>query len=394
MPLLAALLALASQTGVVEVPFRKGENTLVVDAIVNGRKVALLFDSGYAGTVILNKSVDVGPVSGKAGVVDFVGQSSMDTVKLKSMSVGGRAIPFGAEDEILQADSDFSTYDNPADGILGLSAIKDVTFTIDFQHSKFIFYPKGYDVSGRTSDNKTTFMEKLLPIGNRAAQMPVRTLDGKSMTMTLDTGNANFATSHPDILERVGLWHQGKDVKFAHLSGIASGAVESFSIKMPALNIFGIPTPESVWDVINLPSATAEGDGTVGYQFLKHFNITMDYPHRRVFFENWEQPITNRESGEAGLWAATYPEMKRVLVYSVTPGGPAEKAGIKRGDTILSVDGDELDRVTPVQFRKLMEGKEGSTVRVVYSHEGSLKRAELTRALLVNESETPTKAQK
>ena len=81
-----------------------------------------------------------------------------------------------------------------------------------------------------------------------------------------------------------------------------------------------------------------------------------------------------------------------MLVYSVTKGGPAEVAGLKRGDTILTVDGEELDRVSVNEFRRLMQGKAGSSIRIAYSHEGNLKRVELKRALMVNETEVPAKA--
>ena len=397
MPLLAALLALASplpptQVGAVEVPFRKGETNMVVEALVNGRKVSLLFDSGYSADVVMNSSVNVGPTMGAVTVTDFVGQTSMNTVKLKSLKVGPKTIAIASDAHIMQQDADFSDDDGRIDGILGFSAFKDSPFTIDFQHSKLIFHPKGYDVTTRKADNKKTFMEKLAPIGHSSLEMFVKTADGKSMTMALDTGNANYATTHPDILERIGLWNVGKEVKYTHLGYIASGPVESFSIKMPQLTIFGIPTPPTVWDVINVPSATAEGDGTVGYGFLKHFNITIDYPRRRVFFENWDAPYSNEESAEVGLVALTNPEVKRVLVYNVTPGGPADLAGIKRLDTILSVDGEDLDRVSYQKFRKMMEGKAGTSVKLVYSHNGSLKRTELKRTLLVNDALEPAKA--
>ena len=32
----------------------------------------------------------------------------------------------------------------------------------------------------------------------------------------------------------------------------------------------------SVWSVIDLPSSSAQHDGTIGFGFLKHFNITID----------------------------------------------------------------------------------------------------------------------
>lgn len=46
------LLAGAQAGGRVEVPFRLGEDAIVVDAEVNGKKVSLMFDTGFGGSVV------------------------------------------------------------------------------------------------------------------------------------------------------------------------------------------------------------------------------------------------------------------------------------------------------------------------------------------------------
>lgn len=388
MPLLAALLALSPQAGTLEVPFYNTENAIVVDAVVNGRPVSLMFDTGFAGTVIVSSSVDVGPSTGKMTLRDFVGQLEANTVKLKTLQLGAKTIAVDSSKEIVQQPGDFSeSYGRHVDGILGLGALKDSVFTIDFEHGKFIFRPSTYDISKMTPDNKKTFLQKLLPIGNSSLEMFVGTPNGKNMTLALDTGNAFYATTHRDVLERVGLWEPNKPHKFAKLSGVASGAVESWSMKMPELTIFGVPTPPSIWDIIDLPSSSAEGDGTVGHGFLKNFNITIDFPRRRVWMENFKTPLSNTEEGDVGLSAGYDPTSKRTIVYRVTPESPADAAGIKEGDSVLMVDGEDLVRVGYVKFRKLMEGKVGTSVRLAVSHEGSLKRIELKRVALVNGNE-------
>ena len=60
------------------------------------------------------------------------------------------------------------------------------------------------------------FLTKLLPIGNTALDMEVTVSTGKSLTMVLDTGNAFYATTHKDVLERVGLWPAGRKPELQH----------------------------------------------------------------------------------------------------------------------------------------------------------------------------------
>ena len=389
--LLAALLALAPRTGTVEVPFRRGDNAIIVDATVNGRAVSLMFDTGYSGTAVIDSGIDVGKSSGTATLQDFVGTMQANKVKMKSLQIGAQNIAVDPDMLIIQQPADFSSsYGQHCDGILGLQALKGTVFTIDYEHNKFVFHPEVYDITKLAPDNKKTFLQKLLPIGRRSLEMFVSTPGGKNMTLALDTGNAFYATTHRDVLERIGLWEIGKPHKFPRQSGVASGAVESWQFQMPTLTIFGVPTPPSVWDIIDLPSSSAEGDGTVGYGFLSNFNITVDYNRRRVWLDNFSGQAANRENGDVGISAGYNPRTKRTEVFLVAPDSPAAAAGVKEGDSVLMVDGEDLAHVGSRKFRKLMEGPVGSSVRLAISQNGGLKRLELKRAMLVNVGPTAT----
>jgi serine protease Do len=66
-----------------------------------------------------------------------------------------------------------------------------------------------------------------------------------------------------------------------------------------------------------------------------------------------------------------------VLVQSVAPGGPAEKAGLKGGDIIVSVDGRSIkdgdDLVNEITSRR-----PGSTIRIGYLRDGKPADASIT----------------
>ena len=104
-------------------------------------------------------------------------------------------------------------------------------------------------------------MLKMLPIGNNSVEAEVVAPNGKKMILALDTGNAFFATTHRDVLERIGLWPANQAPKFMKSAFVASGEVASWYKKMTDLTIFGVPVKSSVWSIIDLPSSSAEGDG-------------------------------------------------------------------------------------------------------------------------------------
>jgi predicted aspartyl protease len=389
--MLAALTALltvqSAQTGPIEVPFRLGENAIIVDAKVNGKTVSLMFDTGFSGSVVMQSTLNIGPVTGTTKLRDFVGEFEASLVKIRSLSLGAEVIDVKTMSDVVVTppeDSSF-VYGTHVDGIMGFEVIRDNVVEINFEKQKFIFYPRSTDISKRVPDNKTTFLTKLLPIGATSMEMSVEVSTGKKLTLALDTGNAFYATTHKDSLERVGLWEVGKPVKYMSSSGVASGSVDSWSYKMGPVKIFGIPVQSSVWDIIDLPSSSAEGDGTVGYGFLKNFNITLDYERRRVWFKNFTGKVSDEEVGTTGIAAGWDDRRKRTLIFRVSPESPAAVAGIKEGDQILSLNNQELNQAGFRKMRKLLEGPVGSKVELAISRNGALQRYAVERKLLLNQ---------
>ncbi len=385
--ILAAVLATSMlRQGTVEVPFRLGESAIIVDATLNGRTLSFMFDTGFGGAFVVDRKVNLGKASGAMTLRDFVGEFQAETVKLNSVKLGSKDVDATDMEAVMQpADYSFS-YNTHCDGIMGFSTIKGSVTEINFQNKKFIFHPATVDISKRIPDNKKTFLLKMLPIGHSAVQLEVAGPTGKKMVLTLDTGNAFFATTHRDVLERTGLWPADRKPAFVHSSFVASGPVDSWSKKLDNMTIFGVPVPSSYWDIIDLPSGSAESDGTVGFGFLKNFNIIIDYDRRRVWLENWTGDVANKPEGNPGISAAFDERQGRVRVYKVTPGSPAEAAGVLAGDSILSINGNEVaGSMGPREIGALIEGEVGSKVTVVLSRQGQVIRLELERKALVND---------
>jgi len=384
---IAALFLLSTQTSKVEVPFRRGEDALILDAMVNGRKVSLMFDTGFGGAVDVSNNVNVGEVTGKIILRDFVGESEAPTVKINTLKIGDKSVDSTGMEAVMSRPEDYTgTYGTHCDGLMGLAVIKNNITEINFEKQKFIFYPSNFDITALKPDNKKTFLIKMLPLGTNAIKLAVDGPDSKRLIMALDTGNSFYATTHRDSLERIGLWEVGKEPKFTSLAGIASGSVVSWNKRMANMSIFGVPVPQSTWDIIDLPSSSADSDGTVGYQFLKNFNIIIDYSKRYIWLENWTGKTVQEPVGELGMAAGYFTDQKKVLVYHVTPEGPAALAGIQKGDELLSVDTTDLDGIIGhKKLTKMLMGQVGTKVKVSVSHRGSLKRYELERKELVNE---------
>jgi hypothetical protein len=384
--LLAVCLLKAQSSESFEVPFRIADDAIIVDAKVNGRSLSMLFDTGFSGTALVDTAINVGPVTGSMTLQDFVGTLEAPTVKLRTLSFGDHKVVVGDDPIVQQPWERMSlAYGQHVDGILGFAVIKNNITGINFEKKKFVIYPKSFDITKLVPDNKRTFMAKLLPIGQSSIELEALPPSGKRMTLALDTGNAFYVTTHKDVLEREGLWDDSKTPKYTSQSGVASGAVESWEFKMPKVSIFGVPVESSVWDIIDRPSSSAEGDGTVGFGFLKNFNIIIDYDKRRVWLENFTGQVADPITGSIGVFGGLEVSTGKTIIEHVMPDGPAAAAGLKDFDEVLSIDDTDLLGVGSRRLRGLLNGPVGTKVRLAISRHGLLHRFVVERQALVNE---------
>ncbi len=380
-------LNIPANQAVSECPFKMTDHAMIVNATINGRNVSLMFDTGFGGWTVLDSSLNIGKPDGKINLQDFVGTFQADTVKIKSFKLGTQSIPVDeSSTSVMSSTGGYSeSYGTHCDGIMGLQVIQNTITEINFEKGKFIFYPKSFDISKRIPDNKKTFLTNLLPAGVNAMEMRVKTEAGKSMILALDTGNSFYATTHRDVLDRVGIWPISKKPSFTTMASVASGPVESWYVRMPKLSIFGVPVQSSVWSIIDLPAGAADSDGTIGFGFLKNFNIIIDYERRRVWLENFTGKVTDDEPAATGMSVYWDVAKKNYLVVRVQENSPSAKAGIKRGDILLSIDGNECLNVGFDRMKDKLEGKSGSKVKLAMSRLGELYRVEIERVPLIND---------
>jgi S1-C subfamily serine protease len=92
------------------------------------------------------------------------------------------------------------------------------------------------------------------------------------------------------------------------------------------------------------------------------------------------QPVTGDIAASLGL-----KEARGILINSVTPGGPAEKAGIKQGDVILQLNGKDVNE--PNQLRnQVAANPPGSEVTLTILRNGSQQQVRANQGTLTPEA--------
>src|SRR5258706_7233303 len=69
-----------------------------------------------------------------------------------------------------------------------------------------------------------------------------------------------------------------------------------------------------------------------------------------------------------------------IEVIDVIPNTPAEKAGVKKGDKIIKVNGDDVTKLTTCEVADRVRGPEGTPVTIVFDRGGTPVELTITRA--------------
>jgi carboxyl-terminal processing protease len=81
----------------------------------------------------------------------------------------------------------------------------------------------------------------------------------------------------------------------------------------------------------------------------------------------------------AGIGASVQQKTDQIVIVSVMPGTPAEKAGIKAGDVVTAVDGQSTKGWTADDAVNRIRGKAGTTVKLQVSRNGQTLTFDITR---------------
>jgi hypothetical protein len=112
--------------------------------------------------------------------------------------------------------------------------------------------------------------------------------------------------------------------------------------------------------------------GLIGYSFLKHFRVAIDYPHSVL----WLDPIRRYQDDRPFEYSHVGLQLERrdrsIIVTGVAEGSPASRAGIARGDELISVGGKQVRAIDLAEISRRMEGPPGTPLTLV-TRRGSLE---------------------
>jgi predicted aspartyl protease len=331
---------------------------------LNGVRINALLDSGAGVTTISHLVAgDLGlrsegglVVAGAAG--DVAAAVSRDaTIKVDNLSI---PVPHMAVVDLGQV---AASSRRPIHLVLGREAFEDVIVDIDAPGRRIAFRDP--------ADFKAPPGALELPLFRaNGLRTTVVSLEGRPpVQLLVDLGLAGGIELTRKGAERAGL-SDGRPT--SHVSGgvALGGSYESDRTSIHAVRLAGYALNEVPIDVRDSPTTQRYAvDGVLGLGLLSRFRMVFDYPHDKLFLVPVGDSARPFQKDNLGMLVIASP--RGFTVWNVVGSGPAEAAGLRKGDRIQSLNDLPVDRAglealtqagPGVQFRIGLE--DGSTKTV------------------------------
>lgn len=255
-------------------------------------------------------------------------------------------------------------YGEKIDGIIGYSFFSRYIVKVDFDTKHIEVYTPGeIDYPKGGSILRPAFTT--LPMVNLA----IKDARKKTFNFYFDTGGGlcflmseRFAKDSGIILKRrkpVITQAEGMGGRLQmQLTVIKQLQIGHFKFKKVPTYIYS--------DAYNVTSYPYVG-GLVGNDLLRKFNLILNYPKREIHIvpnKSFDEPFDYAYTG-----LALYYVDGRIEVDDVIDRSPADKAGIKKGDVIISVDNNFSNNI---QVYKNMLQIENQKIKIILNRNGEL----------------------
>ncbi len=343
------------------VPFTLIDNQLYADVAVDGQgPFRFLLDTGAVDLVTPALAARLGLTPAAGVTMHGAGNASVQggIVTVPSLVFGGAALT-GENFYTLSLDTVASLTGTPVDGILGFEFFRRYVTRFDFAaHTLTLTDPAAFRPDDAGTAIAMTFKANTPEIegsyGGIAGTFDIDTGDNGGLTLT-----APFVAAH-HLADRPG---PHVDV----VSGVSVGGnVYSRILRGDELVLGGVRVGRPVTELSSNTGglfATGTFSGNIGIGVVKRFVMTLDYAHGALYFAPQPAPVDDLDAYDR-MGMAIVPDPAGFKVYALTPGGPAEGAGIRQGDVITAVDGAPASGISIAAIHKRQRGDPPGTVVV------------------------------
>jgi C-terminal processing protease CtpA/Prc len=204
--------------------------------------------------------------------------------------------------------------------------------------------------------------------------VPAR-LNGKAGDFALDSGNGASLVVQHVWAEKNGLAEEMKR-GVAMMSFGSGGASKNWASRIADFEVGGSTfhrvIARYVEDKEGSVSSRTEA-GNIGTEVLANFTLDFDYAHNVIWFKS-VSGFTPSPFSRSGM--SLYRDSPgSLVVVNTAPGGPADLAGIRAGDAIVSIADKSATAMMSRELMQTFTQAAGTKVPIVYRRKGQQENA-------------------
>ncbi|HEX3764731.1 MAG TPA: aspartyl protease family protein [Kofleriaceae bacterium] len=359
-----------------ELGFDLINNHILVHASIDGQPVRLLVDTGGANLVTSATAARLGLAARGEIAVTVPGKRdpSAGFAHGKTLQIGDLAL---ANPVFLVVDTALPDVEGEdLDGLVGYELFSRVAVRIDYPQRRLtLTAPSAFaPPAGATA----------VPF-DIANHVPVvrGSIDGVAGRFWVDTGSrlslstmGKFTRDH----DLIGKYRP----RFETVTGWGvGGPSRSRPVRFHEVAIGGATVHEVVGDLLDADNRLSDPDaaGNLGAGILRRFVVTFDYAHRTMYLEPGAAGDAREIYDRSGLFLIRVDGGRALRVAGVTPGGPAERAGVRADDRIVAIDGAAVDTRRLWQWRAYLREQAPGTRVVLRTQRGGAPARDVAIAL-------------
>ncbi|WP_159948521.1 aspartyl protease family protein [Polaribacter septentrionalilitoris] len=406
----------------VSLSFKKINNLIVIPVTINGKELSFILDTGVNKTILFNLSSK-----------DSISLMNTEKVTLRGLG-GGKAVSaiisrnnrvnikqlISIDESIYVVLKDFHDLSGKMGttihGIIGYSVFKNFVVKINYRTNRIIFYKPDNFKYRKCKKCFTTELKyyKRKPYLKAKVQLDTVGDSLQEVKLLIDTGGSDalwlFEYSDKNIKTPI---KHFRDILGEGLSGTIYG--NRSRIPKFVLGDFKIPNPTvSFLDTISTKASRnfKYRNGSIGAGMLSRFTVWVDYPHRQITFKknsSFRKKFYYNMSGLDVVYAgrelvkeektnrnfnSAYNEETNIKntisfvtryqfrfkptykIKSVVKNSPADKAGLKPGDKIISLNRKAAHTYTLSNIIAKFQERDNKKIRLVIDRNGEKMKFE------------------
>lgn len=394
--------------------FNSSANLIIIPATVNGTKMNFILDTGSSKSVIFDLT-GVDSLNIKKGrVVKYRGLGSEFFFEAyyspENEIIVGEKIRNKSGEILIMENKDYSVSERlgiDVNGIIGTDLFQNFIVEIDYVNERVHFFKNDSKLPRRLRNVKYLDME----IRGNKPYINTELINDNSKVMAkmlVDSGSSDALLLHSIDSTNFKLPVNGFDDYLGYgLTGELFGRrskIDSFKVSNYVLNKTTVSFPFK--DNQDIQEFNDTSQGSLGGEILRRFDVIIDYKNSKIAFspniffsEGFYYNMTGIQlkidgtdlevSTDDGRWGSalqentgiksqvsinnysiiTYKIVPKIIVASVVEGSAAHKAGIRKGDQILRINGRSNENLSLWDANSFFYKNPYSNLKIVYKRE-------------------------